>query len=120
MADSREVKRLATLPRGKDGSEELRVSLDEFVGDDGKPHQYVSARLWFRKDDGAWCPTKKGLTIRKGEIRDFGLALRAALDAMGEGKPAATRTPMPTPAPGGSHRTGALLDPLPEDPPGMF
>jgi hypothetical protein len=111
-----ELQRLATLTRGKDGSEEMRVSLDEFSGDDGKAHQYVSARIWFRKGDGAWCPTKKGLTIRKGEIRDFGLALRAALDAMNDGKPAPARAP----APSDSHRTGALLDPLEADPEGMF
>lgn len=120
VGDSRELQRLATLPRGKDGSEELRVSLDEFTGDDGKPHQYISARLWFQKDGGQWCPTKRGVTIRKGEIRDFGLALRAALDAMGDGKPSPQRSPAPAPAGSGSHRTGTLLDPLPEDPPGMF
>jgi hypothetical protein len=88
-----ELKRLSTLER-KDGAEELRVTLDQFTDDHGKVHRYLSARLWFKKDDGSWCPTKKGITIRMTEIRDFALGLKAGLEAMNE--PASEAPPEPS------------------------
>ncbi len=81
-SSSRELQRLATIERERDG-EQLRVSLDEFVDDRGTAHHYISARIWYQKD-GQWCPTKKGLTIRQREIVDFGKALRAGLDGLND------------------------------------
>jgi hypothetical protein len=113
--NSSELQRLATLERGKDGTEQLRVSLDEFVDDRGAVHHYVSARLWFKKADGEWCPTKKGVTIRRSEIREFGVALRTALTAMNDGKPLENKPKVSAP-----QKTGTLLEPLEADPEGMF
>ncbi len=103
---SKTIASLVTIER-KNGEEQLRVSLDEFVGDDGKAHRYVSARVWYEAN-GEWRPTRKGITIRKTEIRDFGLALKAGLEAMNE--PPRATAPAPAPA---SRRTGALLEPDP-------
>jgi hypothetical protein len=117
VAESRTIKALATIER-KNGEEQLRVNLDELVDDRGGVHSYVSARVWYQLNN-EWKPTKKGISIRRTEIRDFGLALRAALDAMNAGdkpSPAPTRRA----APSGSHRTGALLEPLEPDPEGLF
>ena len=82
MTDSRELQRLATIEREREG-EQLRVSLDEFVDDHGVAHHYISVRLWYQRD-GQWLPTKKGLTIRQREIMDVGKALKAGLDAVNE------------------------------------
>ncbi len=85
MADnnSNELQRLATVPRN-DGKEELRIGLDEYTSDQGRTSQYVSIRLWYRGDRGDFLPSRKGCTIRRGEIMEVGKALRAALDAMNE------------------------------------
>lgn len=53
--------RLATLPRND--REELRITFSEYRG-----HKYLSLRCWYKTDDGVWVPTKKGVTIRHGEI----------------------------------------------------
>jgi hypothetical protein len=101
-SQSQELQRLATIPRGRDGTEELRISLDEFCDDRGIAHQYVSVRIWFRVNGEKWLPSKKGVTVRKGEIQDFGKALRCAFDAMNGRQPvqeAADRTLMPSQTP---------------------
>ncbi len=82
MSDSRELQRLVTFEREREG-EQLRISLDEFVDDRGVAHHYISVRLWYQKD-GKWLPTKKGVTIRQREIMDVGKALRAGLDGINE------------------------------------
>lgn len=79
--DSTEVQRLETLERN-DGAEQVRISLDEFIDLNGRPHRYVSVRRWYRKDDGQWCPTKSGITVRKRELLLVGKALRTALDLL--------------------------------------
>jgi len=94
---------LATIER-KNGEEQLRVSLDEFISDDGKAHRYISARIWYLCGN-EWRPTKKGITIRKTEIRDFALALRAGLDRMNQGSEPASRAASPAP-----RRTGVLVE----------
>jgi len=63
-----EPRRLATFPRTE--TEELRVELAEY---EGKP--FLNLRIWFRSTDGAWLPTKKGVTIRMREISDLVAAL---------------------------------------------
>jgi len=100
---SNTIASLATIER-KNGEEQLRVSLDEFISDDGRAHRYVSARIWYEAN-GEWRPTKKGITIRKGEIRDFALALRAGLDRMNQGSEPASRATPPA-----ARRTGTLVE----------
>lgn len=85
---SRELERLATLPRGDD---ELRVGLDEFVSPEGKVSRYVSVRLWFVDGEGAWRPTRKGITVRRAELAEVRDALDRAIDAIDERPPTDTR-----------------------------
>jgi hypothetical protein len=63
--------RLATLARGQD--EEFRVNLDEYQG-----RPYVSLRLWQRSQDGNFWPTRKGCSVRIGELPDVIAALQRA------------------------------------------
>src|SRR5260221_2509934 len=65
--ESRELRRLETLDRN-DGKEEVRWSFDEFMPGNGSPTKYISARKWYRADDGEWRPTKAGVTIRLAEL----------------------------------------------------
>jgi hypothetical protein len=66
-------RRLLSLARGD--REELRVSLDEFKG-----NEYLAVRVWERGRDGSWWPTKKGVSIRLSEARDVADALSEAVD----------------------------------------
>ncbi len=79
--DSTEVQRLETLERN-DGAEQIRISLDEFIDANGRAHRYISIRKWYRTNDGQWCPTKAGITVRNREIMQVGKALRAAFDLL--------------------------------------
>jgi hypothetical protein len=58
-----------------DGREELRVTLKTFEG-----RQYVSMRVWFCDDRGAWWPTRKGVSVRLREIVGVVGALQRGLD----------------------------------------
>jgi hypothetical protein len=78
---SREVKRLATIPRNQ-GREELRVSWDEFTPDRGEPSRYLSLRLWWKDDAGELHPGKKGITVRRGELETVHAALGKVLDGL--------------------------------------
>lgn len=81
---SKQLVQLASLPRGRDENEELRVSLDEFTPDNGKPSKYVSLRLWYKGkgNQGDWLPTKKGLTVRIKELDAVLSALEKARAAL--------------------------------------
>ena len=73
--------RIATFARpgrGNKAAEELRITRDEF-----ECHAFLSLRIWFQGHGGAWLPTKRGLTIRKGELVGVIKALCAAARAMG-------------------------------------
>lgn len=83
-AEFRTLQQLACIDRGEHG--ERRIELTECTSDRGEANQFVNVRLWFKGDDGQMHAGKQGLTIRKTEIHDFGKALRAALDAMNEGR----------------------------------
>lgn len=76
---SRELVRLATIPRSN-GDEEIRISVDEYDTGDGRPPaQYVSERLWYRdRATRKFRPTTKGLTKRRGELARFIAALTRA------------------------------------------
>lgn len=65
--ESRELHRLATLTRNH-GAEELRISVDEFVPNDGQSSKYISLRVWFKNQDGEFRPSKKGLTVKRHEV----------------------------------------------------
>ena len=58
--------KLASFPRtNRDGAEEeLRLVLDQFNGND-----FISLRVWTQdRTSGAWWPSKRGCSIRLGEI----------------------------------------------------
>jgi hypothetical protein len=62
---SKEIVRLATMPRrGR--------------GENGKPSQYVSARIWWLGREQEWLPGRQGLTVRRGELRQVIEALERA------------------------------------------
>ena len=91
--ESRELRRLETLERN-DGKEQVRWSFDEFVTDRGQPTKYISARKWYRADDGEWRPTKAGVTIRLAELDRVVEALQRvqrARDAKSVGAPTEQR-----------------------------
>jgi len=91
MADFKTIAQLGCIPRGE--KEEIRLSLDESTGQRGTS-TFVNVRVWFRGDDDQMHPGKQGMSIRKGEIHDFGKALRAALDAMNGEAPAPRHPPV--------------------------
>jgi hypothetical protein len=77
---SKELVRLAAMPRrgkGK-GDDELRVTLDEYTPENGRPSQYVSIRVWWVGREGDWLPGKQGITVRRNELRQVIEALERA------------------------------------------
>jgi Transcriptional Coactivator p15 (PC4) len=73
--ENQEISRIATIERkgyGDKKPEEMRLSLCEYAG---KP--YLSLRMWWQTPAGEWAPSKKGISIRLGELQ----ALKAALDS---------------------------------------
>jgi hypothetical protein len=66
---------LARIERPRDGTE-LRVSWSSYEG-----HPFVSARVWFRGDDGVMRPDRaRGLSIRLKELETVHAAIGQALD----------------------------------------
>lgn len=76
-----EIIRLATIDR-RNGTEQLRLSVDEFAPERGEPKRYANIRVWYASD--GWRPGKSGVTIRKGELAAVIEALQHALTSMGE------------------------------------
>jgi len=75
--------RLATFARpgyGKKPAQELRVTADNFNGND-----YLGARVWERGHDGRWYPSRQGISIRRGEILGFIKAIVAGARVLGIG-----------------------------------
>jgi hypothetical protein len=71
-------------PRNDPGAEVLRWSLDTFTPNDGgRAARYVSARIWFRGQDGELHPTRRGVTIRAGELVAVVKALCGAARSLG-------------------------------------
>jgi len=69
----------------KGPSEQVRVERSTFNG-----REYVSARIWFRDERGAWHPTKKGLTLSPELAAEVARALLEVAEeadpwALGEG-----------------------------------
>ncbi len=69
MADNEQV--VLTIPRGLEGTAELRIAFAEFNG-----HPYVGLREWVKKDDGEWIPTKKGMSLKPKELPQVIAALQ--------------------------------------------
>lgn len=67
---------------GHEAAERLRVALKEFKG-----KQYVDARVWYGTSDGAWLPTKRGVTLRLGELGALRDALAEAIELTNSGGP---------------------------------
>ena len=60
MAD--EAKILATIPRN--ATEQLQISINSY-----KEKKYLDLRIYYTTDDGAnWLPTKKGVTVARGQV----------------------------------------------------
>ena len=91
--------------RGRDPDAELRTTLDEYKG-----NPFLTVRVWLRGNDGGWFPTKKGITVRLGEVEDVAAALI-------EGARLAHLTPARLPSrPPTRERVGRSTRPEPNDP----
>lgn len=66
---------LWSVPRGE--TERLVFALREYEG-----RKYFELRVLWRNADGQWLPSKKGVTIRLGEVRAFAKALVDAVRTM--------------------------------------
>ncbi|MFH1177443.1 MAG: transcriptional coactivator p15/PC4 family protein, partial [Acidobacteriota bacterium] len=66
----------------KEASEQLRVTLREYQG-----RPFIDLRVWFLANDNHWHPTKKGATIRRGELGRVLEALGRAAQLFGGGRP---------------------------------
>ncbi len=69
---------LATFSRGE--LEELRLTLDSRPNDDGRVISWVSARIWWRGNDGEMRPSKKGVTFRMRELGEVIARLEDAIE----------------------------------------
>ena len=61
----------------RSATQQLRLSYGEFFGS-----PFMNLRVWWRDEDG-WKPTKRGATIRKGELLPVVHALLDAAPLMG-------------------------------------
>jgi hypothetical protein len=75
---------LATIerpnPERPDAGDRLIVAVREYEG-----KRYVDLRVHFMAEDGAFRPTKKGVTVRRRELEEVGKALQQAARVLGEG-----------------------------------
>jgi hypothetical protein len=71
---------LLTLDRTKkgEGPERLQIAVKQYEG-----HQYLDLRIWWRKGDGTWLPSKRGITVRMKELADVTIALTKACRLVG-------------------------------------
>jgi len=68
------LERGAYDPNAGGSSEQLRVVFSSYRG-----HPFVGLRVWFRGVDGAWHPTRRGVTIRLRELSTVQAALGEAV-----------------------------------------
>lgn len=93
--ENKTIAQLASIPRpgyGDKKGEELRIELCEYSG---KP--YLSLRLWFHGNEDKWLPSKKGMSIRLGELQAVkealgGHQLGVLLKKYGTSAPAKAKT----------------------------
>ena|ERR1043165_4391982 len=88
MANFKIIKELASIERDK-GLKRLLVALYEASDDDGsEPRRYIATSEQARKsEDNDWESSRKGITVRRGEIGQLISALQSAdFDAKPDGK----------------------------------
>ena len=68
--------------RSRNETEKFRLSLKSY---EGKP--FIDARIYFRGTDGGWWPTKRGVSIRVGELAAVVEALQGALERLARREP---------------------------------
>lgn len=64
------------------GQDLLRISLSEFKGG-----QYVNIRIHYMDDKGDWKPTRKGVTLTPGMMKQVYDAIGEALNSLGDTTP---------------------------------
>jgi hypothetical protein len=64
-----------------EGPERLQIAVKDYLG-----KKYLDLRIWWRNRDGAWLPSKKGITIREREIDDV-LCVLGEAKRLFEGRP---------------------------------
>jgi len=71
---------LLELDRSKKGEapEKLRIAIKEY-----ESHKYLDCRIWWRRQDGTWLPTKRGITVRGRELSDVMRVLAEAGKKLG-------------------------------------
>jgi len=85
---------LANLVRkgfGDRKDEQVRLEVCSFNG-----KRYVSMRVWWQTEGGEWAPSKKGMSVRLGELGQIITALHKAEDFCFKAQQGA---PVPIPAP---------------------
>lgn len=97
--EGRVLARCARAGRPGQAAEELRLALRQFEG-----HPFIDLRVWYQTEAGQWLPTKKGCSIRRGELEQIGRGLREAYrELFGSGAQAAhqprSKEPEPREAP---------------------
>ena len=70
------------LERPRNETEKFRLTLKTY---EGRP--FIDARIYFRGTDGGWHPTKKGVSIRVGELAAVVDALQGALERLDRREP---------------------------------
>lgn len=60
-------------PRGE--GQRIKLAVKSYQG-----KAFLDLRIEWRNDAGAWCPTRKGVSVRIGEADDLAKALGTALD----------------------------------------
>lgn len=67
---------LASFPVGLKSA--VRVSLDEHGG-----KTFLNARDWYRRRDGSWQPTRRGVTVDVGDLPALAIAIGHAIRLSG-------------------------------------
>ena len=60
--------------KGRGPDTELRVDLAEYMG-----YPFINLRVWSKGPDGAWFPTRKGLSVKIRETKNLADSLMEAL-----------------------------------------
>ena len=106
------------IPRGRDGREALRFRFVRARTPDGKEVAWHDLREFFKGDDGAWHPGKKGITVRGKELHAVTIAfLRAVASSVPPALHASARAIVAalggTPPASGTQTTSAARAPAP-------
>lgn len=64
----------------------LVLTVNEFEAADGKKPKFISVGLHGKTDGGEWRDLRKGITVRRGEIRQLIEALERAAEMIDDGR----------------------------------